>query len=86
MLHGKIQPMEKRSFAKFWVIITAAFMLVGLILVAWLLVLEATEKENFEKYNQQQLLMIEGTAVGIEGLFGDLVSSLGSLSELPEIQ
>jgi hypothetical protein len=78
--------MEKSSFTKFWVIIITAFLLVGLILAAWFIILEATEKEGFEKYNQQQLLMIEGTAVGIEGLFSDLVTSLGSLGELPEIQ
>jgi len=85
-LHGKIQPMEKRSFAKFWMIITTAFLLVGLIVVAWFLSLEATEKESLEKYNQQQLLLVEGAAVGIEGLFGDLIASLYALGELPEIQ
>ena len=78
--------MEKRSFTKFWIIIATAFALVGLILVAWFLTLEATEKESLEKYNQQQLLLVEGTAVGIEGLFGDLVASLRVLGELPEVQ
>ena len=48
-LHGKIQPMEKRSFAKFWIIITTAFLLVGLIVVAWFLSLEATKKESLAK-------------------------------------
>jgi signal transduction histidine kinase len=78
--------MEKRGFTKFWIIITAAFLLVGLILVAWFITLEATEKTILEKYNQQQLLLVEGTAVGIEGLINDLITNLGSLGELPEIQ
>jgi signal transduction histidine kinase len=78
--------MEKRGFTKFWIIITAAFLLVGLILVAWFITLEATEKTILEKYNQQQLLLVEGTAVGIEGLFNDLITNLGSLGELPEVQ
>jgi len=78
--------MEKRSFAKFWIIITGAFLLVGLILVAWFITFAATKKDILEKYNQQQLLFIEGTAVGIKGLFSDLAASLGSLGELPEIQ
>jgi signal transduction histidine kinase len=78
--------MEKRGFTKFWIIIAAAFLLVGIILVAWFITLEATEKSILEKYNQQQLLLVEGTAVGIEGLFDDLITNLGSLGELPEIQ
>ncbi len=83
---GKIGQMERQSFFKFWIIIAAAFLLVGLILVAWFITLEATEKEVLEKYNQQQLLLLEGIAVGIEGLFNDLATSLGSLVELSEIQ
>lgn len=63
-----------------------AFLLVGLIVVAWFLSLEATKKESIEKYNQQQLLLVEGAAVGIEGLFGDLVASLYAMGESPEIQ
>jgi signal transduction histidine kinase len=78
--------MEKQSVAKFWIIITAAFFLVGLILVAWFITLESTEKEVLEKYNQQQLLLLEGTAVGVEGLFSDLAASLGSLGELAGLQ
>ncbi len=78
--------MEKRSFTKFWVIITAAFVLVGLILGAWFITLEVTKKDILESYNQQQLALVEGTAVGIEGLFEDLAASLGSLGGLPEIQ
>ena len=78
--------MGKQSFAKFWVIVIAAFLLVGLIVMAWFITLEATEKESLEKYNQQQLLLVDGAAVGIEGLFTDLTTNISSLAELPEIQ
>jgi len=78
--------MEKLSFSKFWIIITIAFLLVGLMLVAWLVTLRATEKDLLERYNRQQLLLVEGAAVAIEGLFNDLSTSLGSLGVLPEIQ
>ncbi len=78
--------MEKLSFSKFWIIISAAFLLVGLIIVAWMVTLRATERDVLERYNQQQLLLVEGTAVGIEGIFEDLSASLGSLGTLPEIQ
>jgi signal transduction histidine kinase len=78
--------MEKRSFTKFWIIIATAFVFVGMILVAWFLTFAATKEDILEKYNQQQLLLVEGTAVGIEGLFNDLAVSLGSLGNLPHIQ
>ena len=78
--------MEKQSFTKFWIIITAGFLLVGLIWLAWFLTIRTTEKDVLESYNQQQLLLLEGTAVGIEGLLGDLSTSLELLGELPKIQ
>ena len=84
--NGKILPMEKQSFVKFWMIIGAAFMFVGVIIAAWFFTSQATENEVIEKYNQQQYLLLEGTAVGIEGLFDDLSSNLSSLGKLPEIQ
>jgi len=78
--------MEKQNFSKFWLIITAAFLLVGIILLAWYLTFQATQKDILESYNQQQFLLVEGAAVGIEGLFDDLSASLASLGELAEIQ
>ncbi|MCP4139812.1 MAG: hypothetical protein GY755_05895 [Chloroflexi bacterium] len=78
--------MEKQSFSKFWIIIAAGFLLVGVIWLAWFLTLQATERDVLESYNQQQLLLVEGTAVGIEGLFDDLSGSLGALREVAEIQ
>ena len=78
--------MKKQSFAKFWIIILTAFLLVGILVAVWYVTLEATKKENIEKYNQQQLLLVDGAAVGIEGLFADLSAGLSSLAELPEIQ
>jgi len=47
----------KKSFTKFWIIITAAFLLVGLFLLAWFFTLEATEKDALARYNQQQLFV-----------------------------
>jgi signal transduction histidine kinase len=78
--------MEKQGFAKFWIIITSAFLLVVLFLVAWYVSLEITEQDVLDKYNQQQLFLVSGTAGGIEGLFDDLASGLGSLGLLPEVQ
>ncbi len=78
--------MGRQSFTKFWIIITVAFLLVGLFLLAWFITLEATKKDALTRYNQQQQLLVEGTAVGIEGFFDNLSVSLGSLGLLPEIQ
>jgi len=78
--------MEKQSFSKFWIIITVAFLLVGIISLAWYLTFQTTKKDILESYNQQQLLLVEGAAVGIKGLFDDLSASLSSLGELSEIQ
>ncbi len=78
--------MEKQSFSKFWRIIAVGFLLVGIIWLAWFLTLQATENDVLENYNQQQLLLVEGAAVGIEGLFDDLAASLGALGEMADIQ
>ncbi len=78
--------MKKQSFSKFWIIITTGFLLVGVIWLAWFLSLQATEKDVLENYNQQQFLLVEGAAVGIEGLFADLSSSLGALGDVAGIQ
>ena len=83
--NGKILDMGKKSFTKFWIIITTAFLLVGLLLV-WFIILETAEKDALTSYNQQQLLLVESTAVGIEGFFDNLSVSLGELGLLPEIQ
>jgi len=78
--------MGKKSFIKFWIIITGAFLFVGLILTAWFITLKATEKDMLTRYNQQQFLVVAGTAIGIEGLFDDLAASMGALALQPEIQ
>lgn len=78
--------MEKLGFTKFWLIITAVFLLVILFLIAWFVSLEATEQDVFDRYNQQQLLLVRGVAGSIEGLFDDLAAGLGSLASLPDIQ
>ena len=76
--------MKKHGFTKFWIIITAAFLLVGLFFTAWYITLEATEKEMLTRFNQQQFLLVAGTAIGVEGLFDDLSASLRALVLLPE--
>jgi len=78
--------MDNRGFTRFWIIITAAFVLAALFLGAWFISLKITETDVLEKYNQQQLFLVTGIAGGIEGLFDDLAASLGSLAMLPEIQ
>lgn len=78
--------MKKQSFSKFWIIITVTILLAGLILLAWTLSLRATENDVLENYNQQQLLLVEGTAVGIEGLFEDISVGLGALADVAALQ
>lgn len=58
--------MEGQSFAKFWVIITSAFLLVELILAAWFLSFQAPQEGLLESSNHHQLLLVEGTALDIE--------------------
>jgi len=78
--------MKKYGFTKFWIIIAAAILLVALFITAWFITLEATEKDMLTRYNQQQFLVVAGTAIGIEGLFDDLSASLGALAQQPDIQ
>jgi signal transduction histidine kinase len=83
--NGKIWKMGKRSFIKFWIIITGAFLLVGLFLAGFF-ILEAREKDALTRFNQQQYLLVEDSAGGIEGFFDDLAVSLGALGLHPGIQ
>ena len=78
--------MEKRIFIRFWIIIAGTTTLVVFFIVGWILSLRATESEVFERYNQQQSFLVNGTASGIEGLFEDLAAALISLGSQPEIQ
>lgn len=78
--------MDRQSFTRSWLIIGAAFFFVILILAAWFISLEATEQDALTRYNQQQLLVVEGTASGIKGMFSDLGIGLSSLVALSEIQ
>ena len=78
--------MRFRSFARFWSILAATGLLVGLILVSWFLSLRVTEREVFDSYNRQQLALVEGAAVGVEGAFVSLHSRLSDLARLSALR
>lgn len=78
--------MKRPDFPKFWIIITAAFLLVGFFIAAWFFTLEITQKDILARYNQQQLLVASGTAISMRGFFDDLSGNLGALAMQPEIQ
>lgn len=78
--------MKKPYITKFWMIITLAFLLVGLFITAWLITLQAAEKDTLSRYNRQQYLVVAGTAIGVQGFFEDLSTGLVTLALLPEIQ
>jgi len=84
-MDGKIKPMERRIFTRFWIIIAIAFSLVALFLVGWYFSIRVSESDVFANFNQQQLFLVEGIAAGIEGLFDDLTASLGSFAAQPEL-
>ena len=78
--------MKGRSFTRFWIIIALAALLVVIIVTAWFISLANTDQEVVEKYNQQQLSLVEGTAGSIEAFLSDLAAGLAAIGTLPGLQ
>jgi signal transduction histidine kinase len=78
--------MQGRSFTRFWIIIAIAALLVAVIITAWFISLANTDQEVISQYNQQQLVLVEGTAGSIEAFFDDLAAGLAAMGSDPALQ